>query len=79
MIAKRESKVVITFPTTTSALEAERLLKKAKLQGRLIPVPVSISAGCGLAWCAPLDCADAVTELLEAEKVKIEGVFSMEL
>ena len=41
---------MITFHTTTDAMAMERYCKK-KEPGRLIPVPGTISAGCGLAWC----------------------------
>ena len=49
---KREKKIVITFHTTTDAMAMERYCKKRKEPGRLIPVPGTISAGCGLAWCS---------------------------
>lgn len=53
----REKKpaLVITFPTTTDAMGMERMCAENQLPGRLIPVPREISAGCGLAWKAPVD------------------------
>lgn len=42
--------LVITFPTTASAMACEELCAKKGLPGRMIPVPGQISAGCGLAW-----------------------------
>lgn len=42
--------LVITFPTTASAMACEELCGKKGLPGRMIPVPGQISAGCGLAW-----------------------------
>lgn len=45
-----EIRVVVTFHTTTEAMAWERLCKIEKLPGRLIPMPVQISAQCGLAW-----------------------------
>lgn len=41
--------IVLTFCTTTDAMEAEELSHELDLSGRLIPVPTQISAGCGLA------------------------------
>ena len=32
----------------------EKACRELDVPGRLIPVPREISAGCGLAWCAPL-------------------------
>ena len=49
---KRTEKLVITFHTTTDAMAMERLCKERSAGGRVIPVPSSISADCGLAWCA---------------------------
>lgn len=52
---RKEMKLVITFHTTTEAMAMEAACKAALADGRLIPVPRSISAGCGLAWCAALE------------------------
>lgn len=44
------TRVVVTFHTTTEAMAWEKACKKAGLPGRLVPMPVLISAECGLAW-----------------------------
>ena len=74
MPVKRELKAVITFSSTTFALEAERLCKKELLPGRLIPVPAVISAGCGMAWCTSPEDTENVIALLQRENVPYEGV-----
>lgn len=53
----REKKpaLILTFSTTTDAMGMERFCAAHQLPGRLIPVPREISAGCGLAWKAPVD------------------------
>ena len=58
---KKELKLVVTFHTTADAMA---------IPGRLIPVPRSISAGCGLSWCALPGEEDAIRE--EMKKVGIE-------
>ena len=45
--------LVITFPTTTAALQWERRCQERNIPGRIIPVPVTITADCGLAWAMP--------------------------
>ena len=50
MIRKRE-KLLITFYTTTDAMAMERLCRENGMPGRLVPVPGTISADCGLGWC----------------------------
>lgn len=52
MRAKRPT-LVITFPTTTAALGWEKECIEKGVPGRLIPVPVTITADCGLAWAMP--------------------------
>ena len=64
---KKEKKLVITFHTTTEAMAMEKACKEAGADGRLIPVPRAISAGCGLAWCARLESEEALRNLM-AEK-----------
>ncbi len=41
---------IITFRSTSSAMAAEEYFKLNSVPGRIIPLPGSISAGCGLAW-----------------------------
>ena len=74
MAVKRELKAIITFSTTTYALEAERLCKKEGLPGRLIPVPSVISAGCGMAWCVAPEYTAEIKMLFERENVPFEGI-----
>lgn len=61
----REKKptLVITFPTTTAALEWERTCMEKGIPGRLIPVPVTITADCGLAWAMPPEERERLTQL----------------
>lgn len=62
MRAKRPT-LVITFPTTTAALGWERKCMEQGVPGRLIPVPVTITADCGLAWAMPPKERGRLTEL----------------
>ena len=56
---KKELKLVVTFHTTTDAMEAGA-------PGRLIPVPREISAGCGLSWCAGIEDRDTIRKVIES-------------
>ena len=51
---KKELKLVITFGSTSDAISFEQYCTDTNIEGRLIPVPQIISAGCGMAWCT--DC-----------------------
>ncbi|MBQ9511765.1 MAG: DUF3343 domain-containing protein [Lachnospiraceae bacterium] len=60
----RAKQIVITFHTTADAMAFESACKQKGTAGRLIPVPRSISAGCGIAWAAPLEARAAMEEML---------------
>ena len=46
----KEKYLVITFNTTTQAYKMEKLRRADNLDGRLIPLPKAISAGCGASF-----------------------------
>ncbi len=62
----REKKpaLIVTFPTTAAAMEAENFCMEHQLPGRIIPVPREITAGCGLAWKAPPDAEEQIAGAL---------------
>jgi hypothetical protein len=47
---KKTLKTVFTFHTTSDAFETEDILTNAGIEGRLIPIPRQLSAGCGISW-----------------------------
>lgn len=69
---KKELKLVVTFHTTTDAIAMEQICQKLNISGRLIPVPRSISAGCGLAWKGELEDREALIALVNKEQLEIE-------
>lgn len=77
MDRERTWKTIITFRTTTQAIIMENQCRKQNLPGRLIPVPREISAGCGMAWSAPLESRKVLEDMLEKEKVAVEGIYEI--
>lgn len=73
MRRKQQLRLVVTFDTTTAALKTEQAAKAADIAGRLIPVPRALSAGCGLAWSAPLEVRAALTALVEEQEIACAG------
>lgn len=65
-------KLVVTFHTTADAMAMEKACKAQNAPGRLIPVPRAISAGCGLSWCAELECRDALKEIMQGVGIQEE-------
>jgi len=71
---KKEMKLIITFHTTTEAMAMEKVCKENGADGRLIPVPRAISAGCGLAWCAKLESEEALRKLMQEKGIVPQAV-----
>ena len=74
MIRKTE-KLVITFYTTTAAMAMEKICKESGAEGWIIPVPGSISADCGLAWCAQNESEDALLALMVQHHITPQGIY----
>ena len=72
---RRCEKLVITFYTTTAAMAMEKLCREEGAEGRLIPVPGSISADCGLAWCAKNESEDALLALMVECGITPQGIY----
>lgn len=66
-------RLIATFPNTTAAMAMEQLCRKEGLPGRVIPVPRSISASCGMAWCAQPECRETLEKLTRDRAVPVEG------
>ncbi len=70
----KELKLVITFHTTADAMAMEKACKEHEVPGRLIPVPRSISAGCGLSWCAGLSDMETIKEMMAEVGIEEEDM-----
>ena len=64
---KKELKLVITFHTTADAMAMEKACKAEA-------VPRSISAGCGLSWCAPLECREELKNVMQGIGLEEEEI-----
>lgn len=71
---EKELRLVVTFHTTADAMAMEKACREHEVPGRLIPVPRSISAGCGLAWCAPLTERGKLCTVMEEQRIGAEGL-----
>ena len=63
--------IVVSFDSTFDVMECERLCLNAGVPGRIIPLPGSITAGCGLCWTMPLS-GEALASFRAATEGKIE-------
>ncbi len=68
---------VILFFTTSSAIRSEKLLKRAQLQVKPIPVPRQFSSDCGIALRFAWSDHETVKSLLEKESVEYEAIHEL--
>lgn len=65
-------RAVFLFHTTTSAIRAEKVLKKAGLEAKLVPTPRELSSDCGVALQIESAQAEEGARLLSGAKVEAE-------
>ena len=74
---QKGEKCIVTFRTTTGAMAMERACKESGVPGRLIPVPRTITAGCGTCWAAPMEAREAVEELVMDRHLDVDGIYAI--
>lgn len=73
----KKPRLIITFHTTTAAMGMETACGRAGLPGRLIPVPREITAGCGMAWCAPPEARSDLEAFVANENITTAGWYEL--
>ena len=74
---QRTEKCVVTFRTTAGAMAMEAACREEGLPGRLIPVPRSVTAGCGLCWAAPPVCREVLEELVIKKRLDVDWIYAI--
>ena len=70
------SQLLVTFFSSHVAMETELVMEEAGLQGRLIPLPPAIHAGCGLALLCDGVHREAVLDLMAARRLPYEALYA---
>ena len=66
---------VMLFYSTSSALQAEKLLKREGIATKLIPVPRHLSSDCGISLRFDRLEEARVRVILEKGQVEIQGIY----
>ena len=74
---EKRLRLVVTFSTTTAAMEMERYCLANGIPGRLIPTPRQITADCGLAWCAPPEVESTVLCAALAGNIELAATYQL--
>ena len=76
---KKERRLIAAFFTTHDAMAFEDKCHACGAEGRLIPLPKVVSAGCGLAWSAPPDDEAGLKRLLADAGIVPQHVLVLEI
>jgi hypothetical protein len=75
-VASSEHSVVL-FYSTSGAIRAEKLAKKADLKVKLIPVPRHLSSDCGVCLRFESTQEENLRAILEASRVEFEEICAL--
>ena len=76
---KPEKYLVITFDSTAFAYAMEKARREDNLEGRLIPLPKSISAGCGASFATKNFDRRFWQEYMAGKGISFSGFYDVEL
>ncbi|MCD8016333.1 MAG: DUF3343 domain-containing protein [Oscillospiraceae bacterium] len=79
MIHKKGVRLFVTFHTTADAMAFERACRTAGVDGRLAPVPRSITSDCGIAWETEPPLRDALADIIKRERLNTAGICEREV
>ncbi len=68
---------VILVPSTSHALRAEKILRAAGIDCKLIPVPRHLSSDCGVCVRIPRTARDAACAALQQAHLDVESVHDL--
>ena len=68
---------VVIFYSTSVAIKAESLTKKANLKIKLIPVPRNLSSDCGICLRFSNEDKPKIEEILRENKIEYENIYGM--
>jgi hypothetical protein len=70
----KEYRALLTFPSLTDALGAEKVLARYDCPYASVPTPISLRAGCNTSLCFPLERKELVDDLID-DGVVFTGVY----
>ncbi len=68
---------VILVPSTSHAIRAEKILREAGIECKLIPVPRHLSSDCGVCVRVPRPAREAARVALDHARLDIEGIHDL--
>lgn len=69
---------VVVFHTTSAAIKADKVLRNANVEAKLVPIPRYISSDCGLALRFHWKERDNIAGILERAGLELAGMHPLE-
>ncbi|HEY31808.1 MAG TPA: DUF3343 domain-containing protein [Dehalococcoidia bacterium] len=69
---------VVLFYTTSSVMQAEKLLKTEGCSIKLVPTPRQFSSDCGIALRFDWDCREKIKLVLDDAKIEFDAVYFLD-
>lgn len=63
--------IIVTFETEYDALQFADRCKQAKIEGRLMPIPRKLSAGCGISWRSEVFLEQTIQVLVQQHEADL--------
>ena len=64
---------IATFHTTSMAIMFERICRKEGIKSKIVPVPRSLSASCGLACEFPCGALENIKQICETRTIEVDS------
>lgn len=71
-------KLVLTFATPTKAFAFESQCKRYGIPGRLLPVPVKLTGGCGIGWTAKIEEKSQIISFIKTYNLEVSHILDLE-
>ncbi len=72
--SKKENYIFVLFNSTIDAIYFEGAIADTDLSGRLVPVPSSISADCGMCWMEEAGNEKKIRVFIEKNKLEYSEI-----
>lgn len=66
--------LIVTFYSVHFAIKLESVCKKEGIEGKIIPVPRSLSSSCGMAFKGRPEDKDGILDLAHSNGIEIEDI-----
>jgi len=76
---EKQKKLVITFAMQDEVVAFNRFCKSNNIEGKIIHIPMSLTAGCGLSYEMDLSYKNKIKQIMNDNKLFYEGIYEVEV